>query len=75
MSTDVATARARLLDIVRAKAIVHGKVTLEYGLIPSLQAPLWKWLESAPESPLDGGEYPRLLIPDNHAIAPTPLQW
>ena len=31
MSTDVATARARLLDIVRAKAIVHGKVTLSSG--------------------------------------------
>jgi len=35
----------------------------------------WKWLESKPQSPLDGGEYPRLLIPDNDAIAPTPLQW
>jgi len=31
VSTDVATARARLLDIVRAKAIVHGKVTLSSG--------------------------------------------
>ena len=31
MSTDVATARARLLDIVKAKAIVHGKVTLSSG--------------------------------------------
>ena len=30
-STDVATARARLLDIIRAKAIVHGKVTLSSG--------------------------------------------
>jgi orotate phosphoribosyltransferase len=28
---DVATARARLLDIVKAKAIVHGKVTLSSG--------------------------------------------
>ena len=31
MSTDVATARAKLLDIVKAKAIVHGKVTLSSG--------------------------------------------
>ena len=31
MSTDVATARARLLDIVKATAIVHGKVTLSSG--------------------------------------------
>ena len=28
---DVATARARLLDLIRAKAIVHGKVTLSSG--------------------------------------------
>ena len=35
----------------------------------------WKWLESAPQSPLEGDEYPQLLIPDNDAIAPTPLQW
>jgi orotate phosphoribosyltransferase len=30
-STDVATARARLLDIIKAKAIVHGKVILSSG--------------------------------------------
>ena len=35
----------------------------------------WKWLESAPESPLDGGEYPQLRVPDEGAIAPSPLQW
>ena len=31
MSTDVATARARLLDLIKAKAIVYGKVTLSSG--------------------------------------------
>jgi orotate phosphoribosyltransferase len=31
VTTDVATARARLLDIIKAKAIVHGKVTLSSG--------------------------------------------
>ena len=35
----------------------------------------WKWLESAPRSPLDASEYPQLRIPDPDAIAPTPLQW
>ena len=29
--TDIAADRARLLDIVRAKAIVHGRVTLSSG--------------------------------------------
>ena len=31
VSTDVAIARAKLLGIIRAKAIVHGKVTLSSG--------------------------------------------
>ena len=31
VSTDVATARAALLDLIKAKAIVHGKVTLSSG--------------------------------------------
>ena len=35
----------------------------------------WKWLESAPETPLDPSEYPRLGVPDGSAIAPTSLQW
>ncbi len=30
-SVDVATARARLLDLIKAKAIVHGRVTLSSG--------------------------------------------
>ena len=30
-STDVATARAKLLELIKAKAIVHGKVTLSSG--------------------------------------------
>ena len=29
--TDIAAARARLLEIVKAKAIVHGRVTLSSG--------------------------------------------
>ena len=35
----------------------------------------WKWLESGPEGPLDGSEYPGLSVPDPSAIAPTSLQW
>jgi len=35
----------------------------------------WAWLESTPESPLDAREYPQLRVPDEQAIAPTPLQW
>jgi predicted metal-dependent hydrolase len=34
-----------------------------------------KWLDSAPEKPLDASEYPRLRVPDGSAIAPTSLQW
>jgi predicted metal-dependent hydrolase len=34
-----------------------------------------KWLESGPDSPLDAAEYPKLRVPDERAIAPTPLQW
>jgi predicted metal-dependent hydrolase len=35
----------------------------------------WKWLEDGPESPLESSEYPKLVVPDGSAIAPTSLQW
>ena len=34
-----------------------------------------QWLETGPDSPLDEREYPKLRVPDERAIAPTPLQW
>jgi uncharacterized protein len=35
----------------------------------------WNWLESGPETPLEGSEYPKLRIPDASAVAPNSLQW
>lgn len=35
----------------------------------------WKWLETTPESALAADQYPRLRVPDDAAIAPSPLQW
>ena len=54
MSTDVATARARLLDIVRAKAIVHGKVTLSSGREADYYVDLRRTTLSAAAAPLVG---------------------
>ncbi|HJT17380.1 MAG TPA: DUF309 domain-containing protein [Thermoanaerobaculia bacterium] len=35
----------------------------------------WKWIENAPDEPLEASEYPRLHVPDGSAIAPSSLQW
>jgi predicted metal-dependent hydrolase len=34
-----------------------------------------RWLETAPDQPLNEGEYPKLRVSDEAQIAPTPLQW
>ena len=33
------------------------------------------WLQVTPEEPLIESEYPKLRVPDEAEIAPTPLQW
>lgn len=36
------------------------------------------WLEAesgSPEEPLEASEYPKLHVPDESKVAPTPLQW